>query len=368
MLAQMLAVHLGEKRLQAFASVGAEDLTVEELVQPPISGFSRSTDSSQWLTKAGRTGLQQARDRTQRRYPPFGRTMLAKSLEGRLKIGAADSLSANVVIPDSAQDPIEVYIDHVALCVAIVERKGARSLGSDWDVPGVYVLLDPAAPGGTWGGYVGKAPAGIKSRLSTHLSQKDHWSRAVLVRRDTKYGFHSAQVGWLEGRLYDLLHAAANARLHNIRRPVDETLPPHDRQMLESCVMPFVRVLRLLGYDPTPTATSGKNELTVPAARTSTSKPARRVIRGTVQDLLRAGLLQAHAKLVSTSRAWPAEATVLPDGRIEYGGRSFNSPSGAADYVTSGSVNGWSFWATETESGRVTLGALRARLDSPSRE
>lgn len=220
-----------------------------------------------------------------------------------MKIGAADSLSANVVIPDSAQDPIEVYIDHVALCVAIVERKGARSLGSDWDVPGVYVLLDPAAPGGTWGGYVGKAPAGIKSRLSTHLSQKDHWSRAVLVRRDTKYGFHSAQVGWLEGRLYDLLHAAANARLHNIRRPVDETLPPHDRQMLESCVMPFVRVLRLLGYDPTPTATSGKNELTVPAARTSTSKPARRVIRGTVQDLLRAGLLQAHAKLVFTSRA-----------------------------------------------------------------
>ncbi|WP_242907573.1 hypothetical protein [Actinomadura terrae] len=285
-----------------------------------------------------------------------------------MKIGAGDSLSASVVIPDSAQDPIEVYIDHVALCVAVVERNGVRSLGSDWDVPGVYVLLDPASQDGTWGGYVGKAPAGIKSRLSTHLSQKDHWSRAVLVRRDTKYGFHSAQVGWLEGRLYDLLQAATNARLHNIRRPIDETLPPHDRQMLESCVMPFVRVLRLLGYDPThPTPPRG-HESAVPPARTpaAASKPARRVIRGTVQDLLSAGLLQAHAKLVSTSSAWPAEATVLPDGRIEYDERSFNSPSGAADYVTSGSVNGWSFWAAETETGRVTLATLRQRLNTSS--
>ncbi|WP_433241576.1 hypothetical protein [Actinomadura nitritigenes] len=283
-----------------------------------------------------------------------------------MKIGVGDSLSASVVIPDSAQDPIEVYIDHVALCVAVVERNGVRSLGSDWDVPGVYVLLDPASQDGTWGGYVGKAPAGIKSRLSTHLSQKDHWSRAVLVRRDTKYGFHSAQVGWLEGRLYDLLQAATNARLHNIRRPVDESLPPHDRQMLESCVMPFVRVLRLLGYDPTQPAPPEAREQAVPATPTPAGKSVRRVIRGTVQDLLSAGLLQAHAKLVSTSSAWPAEATVLPDGRIEYNGRTFNSPSGAADYVTSGSVNGWSFWAAETVTGRVTLAALRARLNSSS--
>lgn len=269
-------------------------------------------------------------------------------------IGAAHGLSANVVIPESAQEPIEVYIDHVALCVAVVERAGARTLGSDWNVPGVYVLLDPSGPDGTWGGYVGKAPAGIKARLSTHLSQKDHWSRAVLVRRDTKYGFHSAQVGWLEGRLYDLLHAAAGARLHNARRPVDETLPPHDRQMLESCVMPIVRVLRLLGYDPAPVGTAE------PAS--SNTRSARRVIRGTVQDLVKAGLLHPHAKLVSTSGKWPAEATVLPDGRIEYGGRAFTSPSGAADHVTGGSVNGWSFWAAETDTGRVTLAALRARL------
>ncbi|MEU9838436.1 hypothetical protein AB0C69_04345, partial [Actinomadura sp. NPDC048032] len=145
-----------------------------------------------------------------------------------MEIGAADRLLTRVIIPASVRKPIEVHIEHPALRVAIVEREGARSLGSGWDVPGVYILLDPPAPDGAWGVYVGKAPAGIRSRLSAHLSQKDHWSRAVLVRRDTEHGFHSAQVGWLEGRLYDLLHTATNARLHNMRRPVDETLPPDD--------------------------------------------------------------------------------------------------------------------------------------------
>ena len=60
-----------------------------------------------------------------------------------MKIGAVDSLATNVVISGSAQEPIEVYIDHVALRGAIVERAGARTIGSDWDVAGVYVLLDP---------------------------------------------------------------------------------------------------------------------------------------------------------------------------------------------------------------------------------
>ncbi|MFA1549224.1 hypothetical protein [Actinomadura chokoriensis] len=287
-------------------------------------------------------------------------------MEEILEIGAVGSLATNVVIPGSAQAPIDVYIDHVALRVAIVERVGTRSLGSDWDVPGVYALLDPASSDGTWGVYVGKAPAGIKSRLSDHLSGKDHWSRAVLLRRDTSYGFHSAQVGWLEGRLYDLLHAVPEARLHNLRRPVDETLPPHDRQMLENCVVPFVRVLRLLGYDATTSNAMPEPPLPRPRVPSDSGRRVRRKIHGTVPDLLLAGLLEAQAKLVSTSRAHPAEAIILPDGRIEHDGRLFGSPSGAADYVTKGSENGWTFWAVETDTGTITLDSLRKRLSPPS--
>lgn len=281
-----------------------------------------------------------------------------------MKIGSVDSLATNVVIPGSVQEPIEVYIDHVALRMDIVERTGARMIGSEWDVAGVYALLDPVAADGTWGAYIGKAPAGVRSRLSTHLSQKDHWSRAVLVRRDTRYGFHSAQVGWLEGRLYDLLNTASNARLHNIRRPIDETLPPHDRQMLENCVMPFVRVLRLLGYDTSPSSVRTDSRPSDPQVPSGNGKRVRRRIPGTVRDLLAAGLLEPQAKLVSTSRTHPAEATVLADGRIEYDGRFFGSPSGAADYVTQGDDNGWTFWAVESDIGKTTLNSLRDRLNT----
>ncbi|GAA3239905.1 hypothetical protein [Actinocorallia longicatena] len=269
-----------------------------------------------------------------------------------------DHLSANVVIPETPEEPIELYIDHAALCVAVVEREGVRQLAPDWDVPGAYILLDRPGAIGTWGSYVGKAPAGIRSRLLNHVNDKDHWSRAVLIRRDTKYGFHSAQVGWLEGRLYDLLHAAELAQLHNKNRPEDMTLPPHDRQMLESCVMPIVRVLRLLGYDP---ATPGETP-SVKVKTTRMTGSTKQKVYGTVGDLLAAGLLDAETKIVSTNGAWPAEALVLASGMIEYDGRAYSAPSAAASQITGGSVNGWAFWAIETDTGRVTLSTLRARL------
>lgn len=83
-----------------------------------------------------------------------------------------------------------------------------------------------------------------------HVAKKDHWRRGLLIRRDTTFGFNSAQVAWLEGRIYDLLDAAGDARLHNGNRPSDETLPAHERLVLEASVAPIRRVLRLIGYDP----------------------------------------------------------------------------------------------------------------------
>jgi CRISPR-associated DxTHG motif protein len=83
-------------------------------------------------------------------------------------------------------------------------------------------------------------PAGIRARLLQHASHKDHWSRAVLIQLDTTHGLNSAQVAWLEGRVYDPLSAAQDVTLHNKNRPGDETLPafngPHWKHRLSrSC-------------------------------------------------------------------------------------------------------------------------------------
>jgi hypothetical protein len=79
-----------------------------------------------------------------------------------------------------------------------------------------------------------------------------------------------------------------------------------------------------------------------------------------VTDLISKGLISA-GELVSTNSVWPAKALLLADGSVEYEGKVYSSPSAAAGAVRNGAANGWTFWAVETETGKVPLSVLRAR-------
>lgn len=270
----------------------------------------------------------------------------------------SDALPLTMLIPENVGAPIEVFDQHAALKMAVVDRSGAHLLGEEWEAPGMYLLSDRHDSDGAWGVYVGKAPSGIKARLGNHLKNKDHWYRAVLIRRDTTFGFNSAQIGWLESRLYDMLNAAEEARLHNGNRPSDETLPPYDRQMLEMVVLPVQRILRLLGHDP-----ATVDDATVGPSPKRTS----RFFGISLTELVGAGLLAEGTALVSNNGAWPASGIVGPDGTVIYDGASYPSPSAAACAVKNGPANGWEFWAIDDGAKRVTLGTLRARyLESRS--
>lgn len=155
-----------------------------------------------------------------------------------------------MLVPESNWEPVVIYDSQAALRMAVVERDGVGGLGEEWDVPGTYLLLDPVAEDGSYGAYAGKAPSGLRSRLTNHARNREHWRRALLIAKDTTYGFHSAHVGWLEGRLYDLLDSAEFANLSNGNRPRDETLPAYERATLEASLVPVQRVLRVLGYNP----------------------------------------------------------------------------------------------------------------------
>jgi len=264
---------------------------------------------------------------------------------------SADSLPLTLLVPENVSAPIEVIDQHAALKMAVVDRAGARLLGPDWDAPGVYLLLDRHEADGSWGVYIGKAPSGIKGRLANHLRNKDHWYRAILVRRDTSYGFNSAQIGWLEGRLYDMLKASDDARLHNGNRPSDETLPPYDRQMLEMVVLPVQRILRLLGHDPA----TVDDQIAAPAAKRTS-----RFFGITLTDIVKAGLITEGTTLVSNNGAWPATAVLGESGSVIYDGTTYPTPSAAASAVKGGAANGWEFWAVDDGTKLVTLGGLRA--------
>ena len=272
------------------------------------------------------------------------------------------SLPITTLLPETAADPVILYDQHAALRFAIVERDHAlRISAAEWDRPGVYILLDPPSSDGSWGCYVGKAPAGIRTRLRDHLRNKDHWRRAVLIQRDTTFGFNSAQVAWLEGRLYDVLDAAEDARLHNGNRPSDETLPPFERASLENSVLPISRILRLIGYDPATADDTGTVSTTTKSTRTS------RFYGITLRDIVNAGVLSPGTTVVSTNNAWPATAVLNADGTMTIDGMTCPTPSSAANAAKGGvgTANGWEFWATEDATGKTALATYRARyLDS----
>ena len=218
---------------------------------------------------------------------------------------------------------------------------------------------------GIWKCYVGKAPAGIAKRLQYHAGKEgwSEWSRALLICKDTTYGFTSTQTGWLEGRLYDQLVAAEYARLENKQRPSDETLPPYEQPALERVLHPVTSMLRLIGYDPT--TADDDEEQNAEVLSCATGKKSR-FFGVSVSHLIEAGLLKPDSKLVSMNGAWPAVATVQFDGTIQFDSVAYPSPSKAASSAKDGkAANGWEFWAIEEDNGRVTLATLRARyLDS----
>jgi hypothetical protein len=199
---------------------------------------------------------------------------------------------------------------------------------------------------------VGEAAQGLRKRIGQHVQGKEGWHRALLIARDTKYGFNSAQVGWLEGRLWKSALAAEAVRPTNKTQPKDETLPDYERAVLETVIVPIQRVMRLLGYPLDPHGDEPPS-------------PAKTYYGVKVKDLLDAGKLKVGDTLVFTYPGHPASAIVLANGDLDVGGSVFGSPSAAAAKVRGGATNGWEHWALPVGDENLSLAYLRAQLTAP---
>lgn len=125
----------------------------------------------------------------------------------------------------------------------------------------------------------------------------------MLVIGDTTYGWGSAQAGWLEGRLCDLLDGATLATPSIGNCPQGKTVRQHGRAALEAATEP-IRVM-------------------------ASASPA---------------------------------AVVGGDGVLTVDGQRFATPSAAGSYVRGGkATNGWAFWAVERDRTTVPLATVRAR-------
>lgn len=299
--------------------------------------------------------------------------------------------------------------------MVVVKKESLAAVGEFWVRGGVYLLLGHAADPEHFTAYVGKAPSGLISRVASHVRNREEpWHRALLIASVRPDGLDSAAIGWLEGRLYDLLDLASAAHLTNRNRPRDESLQAYDRQVLEQFVAPVAAVLRALGYSPDSPdqqpplghevngwelwgASSGDGSLTpvsalrdrlgpegprevtaavrgnqpaVPAspdAAQPNSRERRLGGRGPIRnearltDLVAVGLIPPAAVLVSPLRGGGHRARYLEDGSVEYSGVAYNSLSSAARAAVGRATNGWTFWHVEVDGRALPLAELRSR-------
>jgi hypothetical protein len=271
---------------------------------------------------------------------------------------AAPITPATAQVPADPDAPVILDFSIHALRVALVARANVLKLSSMWAVPGVYVLLGPLGTGGKTEIYVGKAVK-LRDRLNHHRTKpKLPWWRAIAITRDTTAGFNSAEIGYLEGRLYSELSSLASVDLKADKHDQDTTLPHHMLVQLDAFVPTILAALRVAGIDV------GDELAPLGGARGK----VRQIIQGTVADLLAAGLVSAGTPLTFARAGKKATGKITADGQIVVDGKAYTSPStAAAAGLGLKATNGWVSWRLNEGSG-PTLADLRSQLPPPTKE
>src|SRR5262245_33270488 len=206
-------------------------------------------------------------------------------------------------VPGSSANPMDVNVAHSGLRMILVNRESIGLLNGGWKVLGVYFLLGAAEDPDRYRAYVGEVgKSTLVQRIRQHATQKEWWSRALLIASASDE-FNSAEIGWLEGRLYDVLNNAVACDVMNKGRPGDDSIDPKDRGVLERYVEPIMAALRACGTPPDT------------ADQKPAPKPAKRAYyRESVQDLIDANLLKPGTRLRPMRKTLTTTALVLDDG------------------------------------------------------
>jgi hypothetical protein len=191
-----------------------------------------------------------------------------------------------------AHDPIRISFISLPVEAMLVHKESVplsagKIAAEEWAVAGVYVLLGPPRVGEHDGeeedpseGEDGEdEPSGaaedggeprdesdadtanasrplirarpgmgrdVLKRVRQHPA-KNPWFTRVVMARDTRQGWHSAEAGYLEGRLHDT--CSTNKRVQKVgRHDSDETLQRHEEELMERQYLPgIIAALRVAG-------------------------------------------------------------------------------------------------------------------------
>jgi len=260
-------------------------------------------------------------------------------------------------LPHEVHAPIEIETGFAGLRMVYLPKSRISMLTPEWDARGAYVLLGPSEDAGCYWARVGKSsPGKLRQRVGWHVRNTKTWDRALLIASTVGNGFNSAQAGYLEGRLTEILDAAPAAQVHAKRRDKDDTLEDWQQAELEPGLQVVTAVMRLIGYPPD-TLDQQEDGDRPPGTKRSRSETS-------VADLIEAKLIKPGTSLRARWGGYGEKAEVQADGNLVVEGSSFTSPSGAAKHVTGRATNGWDFWVVPSGDGSLRpLATLRERLD-----
>src|SRR4051794_26449711 len=159
------------------------------------------------------------------RTPACARTGVRRVRPARLAPMPTPVQPVTFYVRSSSVEPVEVRVAHSGLRMVLVNRESVGLLDDGWGVLGVYFLLGPSEDDpDRYRAYVGEVgKRTLLLRAKEHVGGKQWWNRALLIASASDE-FNSAEIGWLEGRLYDVLNNAVAAEVMNKGRPGDDSL------------------------------------------------------------------------------------------------------------------------------------------------
>ena len=212
--------------------------------------------------------------------------------------------------------------------------------------PGIYYLISENDDNKIAQIYIGQTRNGV-SRLDDHNRSKNFWNKAIMFLADNKT-FSLDMISGLEAFAISKAHESNRYKVENAVNPkydIDE----YDLPLIEEVYEEIKFIMATQGYKME-NAKSTLNETNV-LHTTRNGITAFGVYDGECFEVLEGSEIYL-AKPVTIEKYNVQRKELLDNGNIVYIDNkyilkttlTFNSPSGASDFVIGGSTNGWTEW------------------------
>lgn len=251
--------------------------------------------------------------------------------------------------------PIKATMANWTGLVLTVPRGDIQKLDTRDDIhhSGIYFLIGDAEDRAGCI-YVGQASEratkkGLVGRLCEHKQHpsKDYWHTAIcLTTKDNNFG--ATKLCYLEQKFCQLARDAGRFEVKNAVTPAGSVVSEEDRCELDEFVEKALLIVGMLGYrmfEPVLDADDqDQSDIVYLTARKANAKG--RLLPGGGFVVLKGSVLSpekstSYLSVSLRTKRQGKEGTSLSEDVI------FNTPSGAADFLTGRSNNGWTVWKTK---------------------